>query len=130
MGSQYFYRIEATVKSFKTTDKSGMSNEMGGSPVNQTQITAVLANAQGQLGISWNPVADVQSYQVYRSTSLNGSYSLIATVMGQNTINYVDTDAERGTTYYYKVALVGTYAGSPVYGEPSPAVSGSLPAAQ
>ena len=124
MGRQYFYKIEATVKSYKVTAKSGMSNEMGGCPIGMTHITAVTANAQGQLGIAWNPVGDVQGYQVYRSTALSGPYTLLATVNGANTVSYTDTTAERGITYYYRVALVGTSGTGVVYGEQSPAVSG------
>ncbi len=127
MGTQYFYKIEATVKSYKTTDKSGMSNEVGGYPIGTASITAVTVNPQGKLSIAWNPVGDVQGYQIYRSTVLSGPYTLLATVAGPNTVNYTDTAVEKGITYYYKVALVGTYGGNPVYGEPSPAVSGVVP---
>ena len=90
-------------------------------------ITAVTVNPQGKLSIAWNPVGDVQGYQIYRSTVLSGPYTLLATVAGPNTVNYTDTAVEKGITYYYKVALVGTYGGNPVYGEPSPAVSGVVP---
>lgn len=129
MGSPYFYKVEAVVKSYKTTAKSGLSNAMGAYPVRKTNITSVAANAQGVLEVAWNPILDAQGYRVYRSTELNANYTLLAELTGASVANYADPAAERNVTYYYKIVPVGLYNGAAVYGDESPAVSGMLPAA-
>ncbi len=51
--------------------------------------------------LSWTSVYGATGYKVYRSTSKNGSYQLIATV--KDATEYKDTTAKKGKTYYYKV---------------------------
>ena len=41
------------------------------------------------------------NYKVYRSNAENGTYSLIATINDQNTLNYLDTAPLGGTNWYY-----------------------------
>lgn len=41
------------------------------------------------------------NYKVYRSNAENGTYSLIATINNQNTLNYLDTAPLGGTNWYY-----------------------------
>lgn len=127
MGGRYYYKIEAAVKCYKGDVQSGMSNEMGGSPVNATRITSVTAQPQGGLTVAWEPVADASGYQVYRSAAVNGMYAPLTMIMGA-AVNYIDHTAEKGVTYYYKVAPVCMYNGSYLNGEMSPAVSGAIPA--
>ncbi len=129
MNSTYYYKIEATVKNYKTTIQSGMSQAVAGRPVSATNITSVAENAQNLLEITWSAVGDVQGYQIYRSTEADGTYSLLGAVLDPNAVSYVDRTAERGVVYYYKIVLIGQYGGSPVYGAYSPAASGSLPQA-
>lgn len=54
-----------------------------------------------RIKLSWTSVFGVTGYKVYRSTSKNGSYKLIATV--KDAVTYKDTKAKKGKTYYYKV---------------------------
>ncbi|MBR4328308.1 MAG: hypothetical protein IKP71_00460, partial [Candidatus Riflebacteria bacterium] len=62
-------------------------------------------NMQDRIVLSWNAknVANLQSYSIYRSTSQNGTYSLIDTVNGSTT-TFNDIHVEPGTTYYYKIS--------------------------
>jgi len=48
----------------------------------------------------WGKIKNAKSYQVYRATSLDGSYSKIATVKSSE---YVDLGIKEGNTYYYRV---------------------------
>ena len=51
--------------------------------------------------LSWNSVMNATGYNVYRSTSKNGTYKKI----GSSTTNsYTDKGLTKGKTYYYKVA--------------------------
>ncbi|MBO4928013.1 MAG: hypothetical protein J5379_07175 [Clostridiales bacterium] len=72
--------------------------------------------------VKWNKVYGYSSYNVYRSNSLNGTYTYLSSVTG-GTTKYVDKTATGGKTYYYKVRpylkissgsyafLAGTYYG-------------------
>ena len=55
--------------------------------------------------ISWEMVEGAVSYEVYRATSQNGSYSLRKTTTDSY---YKDTKATSGKTYYYKVIALAS----------------------
>ncbi|MFA9560474.1 right-handed parallel beta-helix repeat-containing protein [Evansella sp. AB-rgal1] len=59
----------------------------------------------GKVTLSWNAVSSAHSYNVKRSTSSGGSYSVVATV--SNT-SYTNTSLTNGTTYYYVVSAVNS----------------------
>ncbi|HVJ49400.1 Ig-like domain-containing protein [Desulfitobacterium sp.] len=56
-----------------------------------------------QVNLFWNVVNGATSYNIYRSTSVTGTFTLIGT---STTINYSDTGLTPNTTYYYKVSAV------------------------
>ena len=74
--------------------------------LSRTAVRVTLNNG-GRPVIRWNAVEGAVKYQVYRSTSQNGRYTLLKTVPGTG---YVDTTAKPGVTYYYKVVAVGRNA--------------------
>ena len=57
----------------------------------------------GSNHLSWNPVSGAERYRVYRGTSGNGNYDLLAAVAG---ITYTDNAVMAGMTYYYMVEAV------------------------
>ena len=74
----------------------------GNPPNAPTGVSATLSGTQIQ--VSWNSVSNATSYKVYRSSSVNGSYTLI----GSPTSNYYN-DANPLTGYnYYKVKAVNS----------------------
>ena len=62
--------------------------------------------AVGKIKISWSTVAGASGYDIYRSTSKNGVYSLIGS---SKTISYIDAQAKVNTQYYYKVTAKNNY---------------------
>lgn len=50
--------------------------------------------------IYWKKFTGAKSYNLYRSTSKDGTYTKIATTAATN---YTDTNVKSGTTYYYKI---------------------------
>ena len=52
--------------------------------------------------VSWEEVEGATSYVVYRSTKSTSGYKAIGTVT--DGLSYTDSSAQKGTTYYYKVA--------------------------
>jgi len=68
----------------------------------------------GNVILRWLPSFGAASYTVKRSTSLNGTYTNIAT--GLTATEYTNTGVSNGQAYYYKVCAVnsaGTSADSP-----------------
>ena len=65
-------------------------------------LTSVTAHASGKPELTWPDYGCMQSYEVYRSTSSKGTYTLLDTVTGTG---YVDESAQLGKKYYY--CLVG-----------------------
>ena len=68
----------------------------------QVQPTIKL-DAKGRPTVTWKAVDGAVSYKVYRSTSENGTYSLMKTATGTA---YTNTNIVKGTTYFYKVVAV------------------------
>lgn len=86
-------------------DGSG-GNEEEPEPVGPApEISSIQSRNSTRLRLAWNSVTDAVSYQVYRSSSLDGEYSKIATVPGSK-LTYDDSTVQAGTTYYYKVCTV------------------------
>ena len=56
--------------------------------------------ASGKPYIYWSAVDGANRYYVYRSTTKDGTYSFLGSTAN---LNYTDSKAEAGTTYYYKV---------------------------
>jgi len=57
----------------------------------------------GQVGLSWNAVADAASYQVYRSPVSGGGYVWVGE---SSTTAYTDTGLRNARTYYYVVTAL------------------------
>ena len=63
--------------------------------------------------ISWNRVSGAAGYQVYQSTSKNGTYKLKKTTTGTS---YTNSGLTTGRTYYYKVRAYKKNGNSILYG--------------
>ncbi|MHC6204812.1 fibronectin type III domain-containing protein [Breznakiellaceae bacterium SP9] len=81
---------------------------------------AVSQVTSSSVDLSWNPVTSVSSYRLYRSTSSEGVYSLIASPSGTA---YTNTGLTGGTTYFYKISAYFSGNGE---GEQSSSVSATL----
>jgi hypothetical protein len=73
-------------------------------PESLTGIGTVL---QYSVNLSWNASTGVAGYNVYRSTTSNGTYSKINSAMDANTA-YIDSSVVSGQTYYYEATAVNS----------------------
>jgi len=85
----------------------------GTTPVLPTDLQ-VQNNGGGSAKLTWTDVAyNELRYDVYRSTSLNGVYTLLnPAATNNNTTQYIDNTVQGLTTYYYKIAAVNNYGSS------------------
>ncbi|MDR3645309.1 MAG: fibronectin type III domain-containing protein, partial [Clostridia bacterium] len=61
----------------------------------------------------WGAIGGASGYEVYRSTSASGTYSLIKTTTSTSLVN---TGLTKGKTYYYKVRAYRMVGSTKVYG--------------
>ena len=75
-----------------------------------------LTSGKNKITIKWNPVSQASGYQIYRSTSKTGTYSLLTTISSSSASSCLNNGLKTGKTYYYKVRAYKVYAGVRVYG--------------
>jgi fibronectin type 3 domain-containing protein len=78
-------------------------------PPAPTGLTAIASNAQ--ISLSWSASSGATSYDVKRSTTDGGPYTLIAT--GLTATTYIDTDLTNGATYHFVVTAFNAGGVSP-----------------
>jgi len=101
-GTPYFYVVTAAAIGFE----SAISNEVSAKPLASIAAPTGLVGTPSttSIALSWNAVADAQSYVVKRATVNGGPYTQIAA--GLLAPNYNNTGLTTGTAYYYVVTAV------------------------
>ena len=99
----YYYKIEVISEINGTKNYSGNSKAVSGKTLNSTKIKTITTEKSKKITLTWKKVSGVTGYQIYRSTSKNGTYEKIATVKNAKTTSYTDTSVKAGKTYYYKI---------------------------
>ena len=94
-GTTYWYKVKAV----NSAGESAYSNVVSGRAT-VTTLTMGHSSASGKPQLTWKAVSGAASYKVYRSTSKNGTYTVINTTKA---LTYTNVGAALGTTYYYKV---------------------------
>jgi len=74
-------------------------------------------DSSGKAKLTWTKQMANTGYQVYRSTSKNGTYSKISTLKGTSKRTYTDSKVKKGKTYYYKVRAYAKVNGKTVLGK-------------
>jgi fibronectin type 3 domain-containing protein len=71
------------------------------------------AGTTSGVSLEWAPVSDstLSGYDIYRSTSLTGTYALLNS-SPITTTSYTDHNASGGTTYYYKLTALDSSLGT------------------
>ena len=72
--------------------------------------------------LTWTKCVGVTGYEIYRSTSKNGTYTKVGTVT-TNTNTYTNTGLKSWTKYYYKIRAYKTVGTTKVYGSYSSVVT-------
>ncbi|MCD7840157.1 MAG: fibronectin type III domain-containing protein [Erysipelotrichaceae bacterium] len=81
---------------------------------------AVSNSGSSELKLSWDKINGATGYEIYRSTSENGTYTKIATT---TSTSYSDKSLTSGKTYYYKVRAYKTVNNTKAYSDYSTIVS-------
>lgn len=106
VGKVYYFKVRAYVNNGNSKIYGGYSNIIETStatkaPSNITTSTAI--SKKGVATVKWNQVSGASGYEVFMSTSQNGSYSKIAIVASNNILLYTKSNLTSGQTYYFKI---------------------------
>ena len=100
-GYTYYYKVKALAANGAESDYSAVV--AGICHCAKPTVKATYMGASGKPYLRWNTVANASQYKVYRSTSKNGTYTLLGTTTATH---YTDNKAGSGYTYYYKVRAI------------------------
>ncbi len=110
-GKTYYYRMRAYRTTSKETFYSNYSLEKSVQVVpSKPGSFAVTASSSSKIKITWASVSGATGYQIWRSDSLEGTYTKVVTVKSP-TKSYTNTGLESGKTYYYKMRSYRTVSG-------------------
>lgn len=97
----YYYKVRA----YDDDETSDYSSAVYATTLEEYDIEApddleITYVSEDEISLEWDKVYDAKCYYIYRSKSVSGSYSKVATVADTD---YTDDDLNDDTTYYYKV---------------------------
>lgn len=67
--------------------------------------------------ISWDKNEDASGYVIYRSEEKNGKYRRVKQIKKASKSTWMDKDAQKGLTYFYKVCSYRTVANTKLYSQ-------------
>ena len=115
-GKAYYYKIRAyqVVNSKKVY---GDFTSVVGAKVTlpAPKISSVTNTKTKKAVVKWAKVTGASGYEIYRSTSKNGTYSKVKTITSGSTTSFTNSSLTKNTTYYYKVRAYKTVNGAKVY---------------
>ncbi len=116
---------DAKLKKLAKADAEGIA-EYYDLTYNGLVAPAVTLRARNQksLEVTWDEQEQAKGYLVYRSETKNGTYTRIAKVQGSENTTYIDSNAELGKKYYYKVRAYSSAGGITFYSEYSKIING------
>lgn len=104
-GATYYYKVRPYKTVNGTKAYGRISAAMGACILPEVELTSVERTASKRVDLYWEAVARATGYNVYRSSSKDGKYTLLKTVTDTTAYN---TGLTLGGTYYYRVAAVFT----------------------
>ena len=109
-GTKYFYRVRAVCSANR---QANVDSVLVNATVDLAQPVPSIKLKNKKPCLTWDEVDGAVKYEIYRATSQNGTYKKIKTVTATT---FTNTDARKGTTYYYKVrAVMGNSAAASAY---------------
>lgn len=110
----YYYKVRAYVITGSIRAYGNFTAAVNAKPIPAVPGSFKTASSgYNSVLASWAEVPVASGYELYRSTSSTGTYSLVATTTATS---YNNTRLATGTTYYYKVRAYMLFGGAKIYG--------------
>jgi hypothetical protein len=123
-GQSKSYNVSFAPKASGTVSGSLSFTSNAGTSQMLESLTGIGAVQQHSVNLSWNASTGVVGYNIYRSTSSNGTYAKINSTVDANTA-YTDGAVAAGQTYYYEAT--GVNSSGQESGRSTPPVQASIP---
>ena len=120
-GVAYSYRVRTINTLYNNEGFGKWSKIVTVNYLNAPKMKLLSLRDSGIIKVYWTKAPGASRYVLQRSTAKDGTYKTIATITDDMTNSYLDRKAERGMTYYYRVAAFnqnGIIDGTTGYVEP------------
>ncbi len=115
-GKTYYYKMRA----FTTADGSKVfgaySDVFAVAVTPETPTLTVTSSSAGIAKLSWDEISGAAGYQLWRSDSEDGTYTLVKSITSGSTTSYSNSGLTSGNTYYYKVRAYTEVSGKKTFG--------------
>ena len=101
-GKTYYYKFKAIAEN-SAANSAYSSVKSRTCDLARPEITLSNVASSGKIKVSWEKVDGAVKYEVRRSTTKDGEYTLMKTTTGTS---FTNTSAVAGQTYYYKVKAI------------------------
>lgn len=116
-GKKYYYRVRAYRKIDGTKYHGTISAPKSSYPrPEKVKLTDDCTYKAQKATITWKKAAGAKGYEIYRSTTKNGTYKLVKTISSADTLKWTNTGLKKAQNYFYKVRAYCTRNGDKVYG--------------
>lgn len=115
--------LNAVAESDNSTEVAVGIGLFATAPAAPSGLTATVGS--GNIGLTWTAPANAASFRIKRSTTSNGSYSVIASNV--LSASFLDTSGAMGTPYYYVVSAVNNVGESPNSNQATATPTNALP---
>jgi len=121
--TNYYYVVTTLNSAGESANSTVLSSTTKTLTIPGNVINPHIASGDTKVTLTWDFMYDAK-YEIQRSTSLNGTYSVIATDV--DALRYTDNDRINGNTYFYKIVAYNSMgrgpeseilAGSPALGQ-------------
>ena len=102
-GTNYDYKVR-TINTIYGNEGFGKSSDaINVTYIKTPELQRLDIRDDGTIKVVWTKALGTSKYVVQRSTTEDGDYTTVATITNDAQNYYVDRNAERGQTYYYRV---------------------------
>ncbi|OPJ60225.1 GH25 family lysozyme [Clostridium oryzae] len=112
-GTSYYYKVKAYRNVDSSKVYSSYSSVVSSKPSLSTPTSVkATVSSYNSVTVSWGEVTGASGYEIYRTSSSSGTYTLVSTTTSKS---YSDIGLSTGTSYYYKVRAYVDTENSKVY---------------
>ncbi len=115
-GKTYYYKMRAYTTVDDDTVFGVYSDVFAVAVTPEAPTLTVTSSSAGIAKLSWDEISGAAGYQIWRSDSETGTYTLVKSITSGSTTSYSNSGLTSGNTYYYKVRAYTEVDGKKTFG--------------